>query len=76
MLPPKCSRCGGETIEGHVPQRGFFATAFQLWVSGRAERGVLGTKVVNADTRRIQVFRCLLCGHLDSFAIEPARAGS
>ena len=74
LIPPKCFRCGGETAEGHVPQ-GFLAAPFQLWVAGRAERGFLGTKRVEADTRRIQVFRCLACGHLDSFATEPASAG-
>ena len=76
IIRPKCSVCGGESVEGHVPQRGVFAGALQLWVQGRAERGLFGTRLTESDSRRIQVFRCLGCGHLDSFATEPARPGS
>ena len=72
-LPPKCSKCGGDTKEGYIPDdagRSGYSTPF--WVAGKPEFGFFGLKVYDRERHAIRTFRCIKCGFLEFYAINSA----
>ncbi len=71
---PKCAKCGGSMVEGYSIDKGHANTALaSRWVEGPFETTMWG----NADTkgrdcRSITLWRCVKCGFLEAYAIEPA----
>ena len=73
MIDTKCSKCSGEMVPGFVPEGGLLSRPHEVWVSGTPDRGFLSLRISERDVRRINVYRCLRCGFLESYATEPSR---
>ena len=70
----KCPKCSAEMVEGFVLETGLLSDPRPKWVSGRpATNAVGGIETAERDVRRIETFRCLRCGFLESYATEPSR---
>lgn len=72
---PKCAKCGGPMVEGYSVDRGPSTVVPGRWIEGPVERTMWG----NADTsgrdcRTITLWRCVGCGYLEAYAIQPADA--
>lgn len=69
--PPKCSKCGGDTQEGYLPDRGRNSYDAPIWVAGKPEFGFFGdAKIAGKESYSIRTFRCTKCGFLESYATE------
>ena len=60
-------------VEGFVLDTGLLSDPRPKWVDGRPMIGLFGAKTAERDIRRIQTFRCIGCGFLESYAKEPSR---
>ena len=54
----KCPKCKGDMVLGHIGLQG-------LWIQGLSRLFGFGT-----DKRKIQTYRCIRCGFLESYAIN------
>ena len=65
-----CARCGGKLQEGVL--MGIHAAPLS-WAEGEPEFGVFGrVKVDEKREFKVSTFRCVVCGHLESFAREES----
>ena len=81
---PKCSKCGGEMMEGFIldadntanlPAMGTAVWFTQAkWVAGKPE-GSLGSGIKWSDKEayRIEAHRCAKCGSLELYALMPTK---
>lgn len=69
----KCVRCGGALEAGFVPDRDYgMPTKPSEWVEGEAvSKFWTGLQVDGRRQYKVVTFRCVGCGHLESFAREP-----
>jgi hypothetical protein len=61
--------------EGFIPDRGHYGVAYSTeeWVEGEPQFSIwTGVKTKGRQHFRVTTYRCDGCGHLDSFAREPA----
>jgi transposase len=72
--PLRCPKCGSEMTEGFLLETGLLSDPRQKWVDGRPVVGIFGiAKTAERDIRRVQTFRCIGCGLLESYAKEHSR---
>lgn len=70
--PLKCPKCSSEMTEGFMLETGLLSDPRPKWVDGRPVVGALGgVKIAERDVRRIETYRCIGCGFLESYAKEP-----
>jgi predicted nucleic-acid-binding Zn-ribbon protein len=69
----KCSKCGGEMLEGFTIEGEESARSVPCWISGKPEASFMGgLKIKGRERHKIQVFRCAQCGYLESYAPSTA----
>jgi len=70
MIPPtKCALCSGEMAEGFVATESEHWGGVSTWLPGPPQFGFLGrAKTDGKPAYRIRTFRCVQCGHLESYA--------
>jgi len=61
--------------EGFLLETGLLSDPRPKWVEGRPSVGVFtgSAQTDDRDVRRVQTFRCISCGYLESYASEPSR---
>ena len=65
MIDHKCSKCGADMQEGFILEHRVPAR----WIAGKPEKsGLGGIKAVGREQRRIETYRCVACGFLESYA--------
>ena len=68
--PPKCGKCGADTLEGYIPDEDHNQYTPPIWVAGKPEFGIFGgAKIAGLETHTIRTFRCTKCGFLESYAL-------
>lgn len=75
MKPAQCPKCNGTFQEGFIADNTFPAKVIPaIWVEGSPEAsawsGKGSAKVAGKAKRRVQTFRCLECGYLESYATD------
>jgi hypothetical protein len=67
----RCTQCGSTELEtGFVTDR--VQGSFSQWVAGRIETGILGgTRLMGRRRINIKAARCVVCHHLELYAIGP-----
>ena len=74
-----CSKCGGESTEGFVFDRGDYNVRMQqTWVEGAPESSTWsGLKTSDRAIFNVRAMRCADCGFLEFYADQPTKlAGS
>lgn len=68
----KCAKCGGETIEGFIFDRGHYnAKTQQVWVEGIPEESIwTGIKTSGRAAFNVQAYRCNDCNFLEFYTTE------
>ena len=69
MTPPRCRRCDGRMVEGHIIDTGQSSMVAALsWHPGAPDKRWWGYKTDKAAKRRIVSWRCERCGLLEDYA--------
>jgi Zn ribbon nucleic-acid-binding protein len=69
--PVECPKCGHAMAEGFVLDVSHGAQLVSRWIAGQPEPSFwVGTKIGGKDQHKIQTFRCIGCGYLESYARE------
>jgi hypothetical protein len=64
-IPGKCPKCGAEMEEGFTLEH----REAVRWISGTQKTSLLGDiKASGKEHRRIDSYRCVGCGYLESYA--------
>jgi hypothetical protein len=69
-----CGQCGSRELDigAVLEHKGDANTpAIVQWIAGIPERGVFGLKVRKTPRWEVQTYRCTVCSHLESFAVDP-----
>lgn len=73
MKSPRCPRCNAETEEGFLIDRGQNAARVARWAAGAPSFWLLDLlRMRGRRTLPVRSWRCRRCGHLESYAVEPA----
>ena len=66
MNDKKCSKCGAEMQEGFILEHRLAVR----WIAGKPETSLLGDviKTDGREQRRLESYRCVACGYLESYA--------
>jgi hypothetical protein len=63
----KCVKCGGDMEEGFILEH----RAAVRWIAGKPEASFSGDiKARGKEQRQVTSYRCIGCGHLESYARE------
>lgn len=67
----QCSRCNSDMERGFLLERGDGSVLSpETWVAGEPQKSVLaGVSLKNKKIFEVITFRCVACGHLDSYAL-------
>ena len=70
MSEPVCAKCGGAMEAGFIYKGGEGGRPALDWVEGRAEVPWtrFGVKIAKRAQYPIEMFRCVKCGYLESYA--------
>ncbi len=71
--PRVCARCGGAAEEGFLVDTDRGGVKQERWIAGPPEPSSWQlTKTKGKACFLVATYRCTACGHLSSFATEPA----
>jgi predicted nucleic-acid-binding Zn-ribbon protein len=69
MPDPTCPKCRGEMEDGFLVDHTYGTAAASEWVEGPVEASFwTGVKLRGRERRRVNTWRCLRCGYLESYA--------
>ncbi len=70
MAEPVCPKCHAEMEPGFLIEHGDYGQAgTSEWAEGPPERSVwTGIKLRGKERRRVDTYRCVRCGFLESYA--------
>lgn len=68
----QCSRCNSDMEEGFLLEKGDGAVlSSETWVAGKPVKSFFsGLSLKGKVVYDVVTFRCLTCGHLDSYALK------
>lgn len=65
----KCPKCGGEMVQGFVPDHSYGANLVARWLEGPPKKSFWnGTKAPMSEGLPIGAFCCQKCGYLEFYA--------
>jgi predicted Zn-ribbon and HTH transcriptional regulator len=67
--PCKCPKCSAEMEEGFILEH----RQPVRWIAGKAETSISGDVKSSGEQRRIESYRCIGCGYLESYARTTVR---
>lgn len=69
---PNCVKCGNKMIEGFIADHKHGGEIVPSdWVEGEPVKAFwIGTKISNKQQYKVETYRCVNCGYLESYAIE------
>jgi hypothetical protein len=69
MADPTCPKCRGEMEAGFLVDHTYATSAASEWVEGPVEASFwTGVKLRGRERRRVNTWRCVRCGYLESYA--------
>ena len=68
-----CPKCGGEMPEGFTLEIGAYdANSQETWIAGKPEYAFWkGLKITGRQRSAVTSFRCVKCGFLEQYALNP-----
>ena len=71
----KCQKCGGNTVQGFVPDRTYGGILVEGWYEGQPKKSFwTQTKEPSIQGLPIGTFRCEKCGYLEFYADQKFTA--
>lgn len=72
-----CPKCSSEMEEGFVVDYGYGSVRPSDWVEGEPVKSFwYGTKIADKKQFRVETYRCVRCGFLESYATEKSEGQS
>ena len=66
-----CPKCGSDMEIGFLLDNAPYANVPSIWVEGLPERSYWRlTKIKGKVKRKVDVYRCVACGFLESYAVD------